>query len=165
MNYLQVSVDEKVTSILPMPKELKNSTLSLAMITRNGTIKKSSAENFKDVRRSGLISIKLDEGDVLLSAGIIAFFGFFPPFYRETCLTSWKNLLKEYNIVFSANFTFQNILSDPIKLSKLINEEHLPNDDFSIDNALLVENCEHWPLLIDPQKQGSIWIKEKEKGK
>ncbi|MBP9765856.1 MAG: DNA gyrase subunit A [Candidatus Pacebacteria bacterium] len=68
MNYLQVSVDEKVTSILPMPKELKNSTLSLAMITRNGTIKKSSAENFKDVRRSGLISIKLDEGDVLLSA-------------------------------------------------------------------------------------------------
>ncbi|MDQ1282002.1 MAG: gyrase subunit, partial [Patescibacteria group bacterium] len=68
MNYLQVSSDEKITSILPMPKELKNSTLSLAMITRDGTIKKSSAESFKDVRRSGLIAIKLDEKDVLLSA-------------------------------------------------------------------------------------------------
>jgi DNA gyrase subunit A len=68
MNYLQISSDEKVTSILPMPKELKNSTLSLAMITRDGTIKKSSAESFKDVRRSGLIAIKLDAGDVLLSA-------------------------------------------------------------------------------------------------
>ncbi len=68
MNYLQISGDEKITSILPMPKELKNSTLSLAMITRDGTIKKSSAESFKDVRRSGLIAIKLDEKDVLLSA-------------------------------------------------------------------------------------------------
>jgi len=67
MNYLQISSDEKVTSILPMPKELKNSTLSLAMITRDGTIKKSAAESFKDVRRSGLIAIKLDTDDVLLS--------------------------------------------------------------------------------------------------
>ena len=68
MNYLQISSEEKVTSILPMPKELKNTTLSLAMITRDGTIKKSSAESFKDVRRSGLIAIKLDKDDVLLSA-------------------------------------------------------------------------------------------------
>ncbi|MEI6352707.1 MAG: DNA gyrase subunit A [Candidatus Nomurabacteria bacterium] len=68
MNYLQISSDEKVTSILPMPKELKNTTLSLAMITRDGTIKKSSAVDFKDVRRSGLIAIKLDKDDVLLSA-------------------------------------------------------------------------------------------------
>lgn len=68
MNYLQISGDEKVTSILPMPKDIKNSTVSLAMITMEGTIKKSSAESFKDVRRSGLIAIKLDEKDVLLSA-------------------------------------------------------------------------------------------------
>lgn len=68
MNYLQISSDEKVTSILPMPKEFKNSTLSLAMVTRLGTVKKSSAESFKDVRRSGLIAIKLEKDDVLLSA-------------------------------------------------------------------------------------------------
>jgi DNA gyrase subunit A len=68
MNYLQLSSDEKVTSILPMPKDIKNSSVSLVMITRDGTIKKSSAESFKDVRRSGLIAIKLDAGDVLLSA-------------------------------------------------------------------------------------------------
>ncbi len=68
MNYLQLTSDEKVTSILPMPKDIKNSSVSLAMITMGGTIKKSGAESFKDVRRSGLIAIKLDAGDVLLSA-------------------------------------------------------------------------------------------------
>ena len=68
MNFLQIGSDEKVTSILPMPKELKNVKLSLAMVTKNATIKKSAAESFKDVRRSGLIAIKLDDGDELLSA-------------------------------------------------------------------------------------------------
>lgn len=68
MNYLQISSEEKVTSILPMPKDIKNTTVSLVMLTKDGTIKKSSAESFKDVRRSGLIAIKLAEQDVLLSA-------------------------------------------------------------------------------------------------
>lgn len=68
MNYLQISSEENITSILPMPKDTKDMTRSLAMITRDGTIKKSSAESFKDVRRSGLIAISLDKDDVLLSA-------------------------------------------------------------------------------------------------
>lgn len=68
MNYLQISTEEKVTSILAMPKDIKNTTTSLVMITQNGTVKKSGAESFKDVRRSGLIAIKLAEKDVLLSA-------------------------------------------------------------------------------------------------
>jgi DNA gyrase subunit A len=68
MNFLQIGTDEKVTSVLPMPKDLKNQKLSLLMVTKNATVKKSSAESFKDVRRSGLIAISLDDGDELLSA-------------------------------------------------------------------------------------------------
>lgn len=73
MNFLQLSDGEKVTSILPMPKEMKlakgkeNEGVSLMMITKDGTVKKSSAESFKDVRRNGLIAIKLEEGDELLA--------------------------------------------------------------------------------------------------
>ena len=37
------------------------------LMTQKGTAKKVSAENFKDVRRSGLIAIKLDKGDELKS--------------------------------------------------------------------------------------------------
>jgi DNA gyrase subunit A len=73
MNFLQLTDGEKVTSILPMPKEMKqakgkeNEGVSLMMITKDGTVKKSSAESFKDVRRNGLIAIKLEEGDELLA--------------------------------------------------------------------------------------------------
>lgn len=69
MNFLQLSDGEKVTSILPMPKDLKQvAGVSLMMITKNGTVKKSSADSFKDVRRNGLIAIRLEEGDELLAA-------------------------------------------------------------------------------------------------
>lgn len=29
----------------------------------------------------------------------------------------------------------------------------------SLENASIISNCSRWPLLIDPQLQGSIWIK------
>ena len=68
MNFLSLSGEEKVTSILPMPKEAKKNPISLMLVTRNGTAKKMSGESFKDVRRSGIISIRLDKGDGLVSA-------------------------------------------------------------------------------------------------
>ncbi len=71
MNFLSISSDEKVTSILPMPKERKQEELSLLLITKFGVGKKVSAKNFHDVRRSGLISIKLKGGDELVSVSFV----------------------------------------------------------------------------------------------
>ncbi len=71
MNFLSLTSEEKVTSILPMTKESKKSAISLMLVTKNGTTKKMSGESFKDVRRSGIISIKLDKGDELASALIV----------------------------------------------------------------------------------------------
>lgn len=71
MNFLSLSGDEKVTSILPMPKELKKSPISLMLVTKDGTAKKMSGESFKDVRRSGIIAIRLDKGDQLSSALLV----------------------------------------------------------------------------------------------
>ncbi len=73
MNFLSLSEGEKVTSILPMPKNKKEADgLALMMVTKGGTGKKSSAKHFHDVRRSGLIAITLDEGDELMSASFVS---------------------------------------------------------------------------------------------
>jgi len=68
VNYLSITGDEKITSVLAMPKELKNLKLSLILVTKNGTAKRVDADAFKDVRRNGLIAITLDAGDELRSA-------------------------------------------------------------------------------------------------
>ncbi len=72
MNFLSISAEEKVTSILPIGKEAKKLTASLMLVTKNGVAKKMSIESFKDVRRSGIISIRLDKDDKLISALLVS---------------------------------------------------------------------------------------------
>ncbi|KKP87897.1 MAG: gyrase subunit A protein, partial [Candidatus Nomurabacteria bacterium GW2011_GWC2_35_8] len=68
MNFLSLSGEEKVNSILAMPKDIDKTPTSLMLVTKNGTAKKMSSESFKDVRRSGIIAIRLDKDDQLISA-------------------------------------------------------------------------------------------------
>lgn len=73
MNFISLTESEKITSILPMPKEAKGAAeLSLMMITKNGTGKKVAAKSFHEVRKSGLIAITLDKGDELMSCSFVS---------------------------------------------------------------------------------------------
>lgn len=69
MNFLPLAADEQVTSVLAVPKELRSvKKLGLVIVTEHGMIKKTAAEKFLDVRRSGILAMKLKSGDRLLSA-------------------------------------------------------------------------------------------------
>jgi DNA gyrase subunit A len=66
MNFISLSEGERITSVLPISKGL-SLDFSLMMVTQEGTGKKVSAASFHDVRASGIIAIKLSEGDKLIS--------------------------------------------------------------------------------------------------
>jgi DNA gyrase subunit A len=70
MNFLPLSAEEKVNSIVSIPKDNKNTETSLMLVTKQGTAKKMSYKSFQDVRRSGIIAIKLDKDDALVSARV-----------------------------------------------------------------------------------------------
>lgn len=63
VNLLQLQENEYVTSILGSNEERTGEFL--IMTTSKGTIKKTPMADFKNVRKSGLIAIKLREGDFL----------------------------------------------------------------------------------------------------
>lgn len=72
MNFLSMTQEEKVTSVLAVRKdEWASGDWSLMMITKNGVAKKSDAVAFKDVRRSGLIAITLKDDDSLIAAKFV----------------------------------------------------------------------------------------------
>lgn len=71
MNFLALTSEEKVTSVLAVRKEEWEGDWSLMMVTKNGVAKKSDASSFKDVRRSGLIGITLKDDDALISAKFV----------------------------------------------------------------------------------------------
>ena len=64
VNFLQLSPTEKVTSILPLDKIAKAEYLFFA--TEKGLVKKVKLEAFNNVRRSGLIAIKIKPEDKLI---------------------------------------------------------------------------------------------------
>jgi len=69
LNFLEIAQGEKVLSLLDLGKEdIDQGTKNLIMITQNGIIKRTSLEEFKNVRRSGLIAIKLKKEDALKKA-------------------------------------------------------------------------------------------------
>ena len=68
VNLLSLTGEEKVTSCVAIRsfEEKKGQETFLAMCTRNGTVKKTPLADFENIRRSGIIAITLDEGDVLV---------------------------------------------------------------------------------------------------
>jgi len=63
VNFLQLSPEEKVSEILQ--SEDFNAFKYFVMVTKSGIIKKVEVDQFSNVRRSGLIAIKLKGDDVL----------------------------------------------------------------------------------------------------
>ncbi len=63
VNLLQLQPDEKITTMINMPKEGLEG--NLVMVTKQGVIKRTKVEQYSNVRKSGLIAITLDEGDTL----------------------------------------------------------------------------------------------------
>lgn len=72
MNFLPLAGDEKVTSVLAVPKGAARDALSVFFVTQNGIVKKVAAKSFADVRKSGIIAINLKDGDRLVSASLAA---------------------------------------------------------------------------------------------
>jgi DNA gyrase subunit A len=68
MNFLPLAGDEKVTSVLAVPKGAALAASSVFFVTQEGVVKKVEAKNFADVRRSGIIAINLKGNDKLVSA-------------------------------------------------------------------------------------------------
>ena len=66
VNLLSLQPEEKVTSIIKYSKdEAQSGDGYLFMATTNGTIKKTKAKEYENIRANGLIAIKLDDGDEL----------------------------------------------------------------------------------------------------
>ncbi len=66
VNILPLMPEEKIINILPLDNKIDlDNPFYVCMITKNGTIKRTSIEAFKNVRKTGIIAINIDEDDEL----------------------------------------------------------------------------------------------------
>uniref|UniRef100_A0A7M4FBW4 Dynein axonemal heavy chain 11 n=1 Tax=Crocodylus porosus TaxID=8502 RepID=A0A7M4FBW4_CROPO len=102
-------------------------------------------------------------GDVLLTAAFVSYVGSFMKQYRQELVEHlWIPFLRsqEVPIPITEGLDLIAMLTDDATIAAW-NNEGLPGDRMSAENAAILTNCERWPLIIDPQQQGIKWIKNK----
>ncbi|XP_062965627.1 dynein axonemal heavy chain 9 [Cynocephalus volans] len=100
-------------------------------------------------------------GDILLTAAFISYLGFFTKKYRQSLVEgTWRPYLSQLTVPIPATPALDplRVLTDDADVAAWQNEG-LPADRMSVENATILSSCERWPLLVDPQLQGVKWIK------
>nr|XP_058139450.1 dynein axonemal heavy chain 9 isoform X3 [Dasypus novemcinctus] len=102
-------------------------------------------------------------GDILLITAFISYLGFFTKKYRQNLMDgTWRPYLSQLKAPIPVTPTLDplRMLTDDADVAAWQNEG-LPADRMSMENATILINCERWPLMVDPQLQGIKWIKNK----
>lgn len=100
-------------------------------------------------------------GDVLLATGFLSYCGPYNQAFRTNLVKTWMTVLKDYDIPYTKSLNITNMMVESATVSEWM-LQGLPNDELSVQNALIVTKSSSYPLLIDPQTQGKMWIKTKE---
>jgi DNA gyrase subunit A len=71
INILPLEQGERITTIMPLPEDESTwETLDVMFATTGGNVRRNKLSDFVDVRRSGIIAMKLDEGEAIVDVQI-----------------------------------------------------------------------------------------------
>ena len=104
-------------------------------------------------------------GDCLLTTAFLSYSGCFSKTYREIMYQEkWLPFIQKMGkpIPITEGLDPLDMLTDPAMIGGWQNDM-LPSDRVSTENATILTNAKRWPLIIDPQEQGIKWIKQREK--
>ncbi|CAJ0928425.1 unnamed protein product [Ranitomeya imitator] len=102
-------------------------------------------------------------GDVLVITAFVSYLGYFTKKYRQDLMDkTWKPYLGQLKVPIPVTESLDplTMLTDDADIAAWQNEG-LPADRMSTENATILTSCERWPLMVDPQLQGIKWIKNK----
>jgi len=71
INILPLEQGERITTIMPLPEDESSwAQLDVMFATTGGNVRRNKLSDFVDVRRSGIIAMKLDEGEAIVDVQI-----------------------------------------------------------------------------------------------
>ncbi|KPI94919.1 Dynein heavy chain 8, axonemal [Papilio xuthus] len=123
-----------------------------------------SGERVRWTEQSTLFKAQIERlvGDILFLTGFLSYSGPFNQEYRNLLVSNWLSELLRRKVPVSMSLSITEELTDTATIGEW-NLYGLPTDELSIQNGIIVTKASRFPLLIDPQTQGKIWIKNMER--
>jgi dynein heavy chain 1 len=103
-------------------------------------------------------------GDTVLHAAFLAYSGFFDQQYRHALWMQWRNQLQCSDIQFKNELSLiENLCSADKRLTW--HSSTLPKDDLCVENAIMIERHNRFPLVIDPSGQAISFLQNQYRDK
>ena len=156
---LEKDLNETIDRMKDLNENIKMNEKKLERAAQLIDLTKDEGENWQET----VLVLKNDKiqliGDVFLGTASISYIGPFTGLFRDQILEEWTEKLNEFKIPFSPKYKLTSTLGDAVKIRSW-KMAGLPSDSVSIDNGIMCDRTERWPLMIDPQTQANQWIKK-----
>lgn len=96
-------------------------------------------------------------GDCLFASGFLTYLGFFDHYYRQYLQLEWRDIVESVSLKMRQDMKFVEFLSSPSERLEWEKQE-LPNDELCIENAIIMQHYNRFPLAIDPSDQALKFI-------
>ena len=158
---LQLMYQEATKEKLRITKQADNCRRKMEGATN--LINGLQVERFRWTQQNAALKIELRNlvGNTMLACAFLSYSGPFNQEFRSKLMLSWRSKLKLKGIPHTDNLDIVTMLVDVSETSAWA-LQGLPTDKLSLQNAAIVTKATTYPLLVDPQGQGKLWIKNKE---
>jgi dynein heavy chain, axonemal len=150
--------DEKNAAI----KEQERCDRKLDLANRLITALASEGERWAATVEQLKLDYNVLTGDMLLASAFVSYAGPFTSTFRKGLNSEFLAFLKQKGTPMTEGLTDPlKVLVDEAMVAQWV-KEGLPSDPTSVQNGTILDNSERWPLIMDPQLQGIVWIKDRE---
>merc|ERR1719299_83686 len=146
--------DETVAQAKKMSDKLDMAKRLINALSANGVIWEQTVQTVGD--ELGFIP-----GDTVIACAYASYVGIFTRDYREECLDLYMKYLRKNEVPLGPKPDPLGILCSEADQAAW-GTQGLPSDRVSLENGAIMTNSQRWSLIIDPQLQGVVWIKNKE---
>lgn len=100
-------------------------------------------------------------GNCIIAAGIMSYGWPFDSTQRKKLLEVWiQNIDNNFKFPISHKVNLIKVIGNKVRIENWKALFNLPNDDLSIENAIILDHTSRWPLCINPQNQANKFIKK-----
>lgn len=159
---LNNSLQETLQQKIKLEKEVENCTIKLHKAENLITSLEGEKDRWMQLAENLKTNYDNLVGDMILTCGIISYIASYNIVFRNKIVEQWKQYIEDIKISYSKNYNLINMLGEDSNINYWY-FSGLPKNNFSVENAIIMNNSKLWSLFIDSQNQANEWIKRIEK--